>query len=233
MIHALHGNLGSATDWDLLALPNLQTYDLWAHLEARPELNLEVWGAGFSRSVPRDDPEAVLLGYSMGGRLALHALLAAPERWKGAIIVSAHPGLEEPEQRHRRLQRDRDWANQARTADWRTFLETWNAQAVFDQAPPSAAQWQLEPRREAIARAFESWSLGHQSHLQERLQACRVPLLWVTGERDPRFTRLAADLVPLLPNAEHVVLSRCGHRIPFEAPGVLAEAIRDFQSRRL
>jgi len=233
MIHALHGNLGTPSDWDSLELPGLVAHDLWSHLESKPGLNLEDWGAGFSRGVANDDPDPFLLGYSMGGRLALHALLAASEKWKGAVIVSAHPGLDDPEAHLTRLQRDRDWANQARTADWQTFLETWNAQPVFSQAPPSDSQWQLESRREAIARAFENWSLGHQRHLGERLSRCGVPILWITGERDERFTQLAAELVPTLPTAEHVVLSNCGHRIPFEGPAALAEVIQDFQSRRL
>ena len=87
MIHALHGNLGSASDWDPLGLPEIVAHDLWGHLESRPKLNLEVWGAGFSRGVALETSDPLLLGYSMGGRLALHAILSAPEKWKGAVIV--------------------------------------------------------------------------------------------------------------------------------------------------
>lgn len=233
MIHALHGNLGSREDWKVLTLPDLVAHDLWSHLDSRSDLNLDVWGAGFSRMISKEDSDPVLLGYSMGGRLALHAMLAAPKKWKGAVIVSTHPGLRDQEERYARLARDRDWANQVRTAEWRTFLETWNAQTVFAGAPPSPSQIQLVNRREAIARAFENWSLGHQEHLGERLAACRFPILWISGERDEKFASCAAELAPELPDCEHLMISGCGHRVIFEKPAELEAAIRDFQKRRL
>lgn len=231
MIHALHGNLGSVSDWEALALSGLVRHDLWSDLEAAPDLTLEGWADRFAGSL--EDPAPVLLGYSMGGRLALHAMIAAPEKWKGAIIVSAHPGLADKDGRKKRLDTDREWANRARISEWRTFLDTWNTQTVFSGDFPSPAQESLEPRREAIARAFENWSLGNQQTLGDQLNVCHFPVLWVTGENDEKFTALAAGLKGILSDFEHVVLSGCGHRAIFEKPVEVAETIRDFQKRRL
>lgn len=231
MIHALHGNLGSANDWSTIELPDLLVHDLWGILESDPDLTLESWGEGFSQAVSMNDPEPIVLGYSMGGRLALHAMVAAPEQWKGAIILSAHPGLNDESERKIRFNRDREWANQVRSSHWQKFLETWNAQPVLAGAPPSPAQFQLEHHREEIARAFENWSLGRQEPLGERLAACQFPILWITGERDEKFSSLAAGLGEVVPDFEHAVLPDCGHRIPFECPLELSAKIRDFLER--
>ena len=98
MIWCLHGALGSYRDWDFLSedLSDVQPVDLWQDF---PELELSAWAEAFCSHVQGCDQRPVLLGYSMGGRLALHALLARPTLWQSAIVVSAHPGLAAVEER--------------------------------------------------------------------------------------------------------------------------------------
>ncbi|MBT8043358.1 MAG: hypothetical protein KJO79_00280, partial [Verrucomicrobiae bacterium] len=83
MIWALHGAVGMAADWRVFAasLPpsfgGLRRLDLWRFLDCCP-MPLEKFGITLAEEIKRIDPEPTLLGYSMGGRLALHALLAQP-----------------------------------------------------------------------------------------------------------------------------------------------------------
>ncbi|MCB1093472.1 MAG: hypothetical protein KDL87_18185, partial [Verrucomicrobiae bacterium] len=86
MIHALHGNLGQPSDWDRLGLADLSAADLWEWQERVPGIGLNSFGGAYSQSVGRWDSTSVVMGYSLGGRLALHALLARPELWKGAVV---------------------------------------------------------------------------------------------------------------------------------------------------
>ena len=143
MIYALHGNLGSAADWAAIDLPGLVAVDLWKWQETHPGISLEAFGRRFTESLPADDEAPVLLGYSLGGRLALHALAASPSRWKAAILISVHPGLESAEARGGRVKADQAWADRARQDDWTTFLEDWNSQPVLAGQEPGKEQGEL------------------------------------------------------------------------------------------
>ena len=153
MIHALHGNLGSGSDWTALGIEDLRAVDLWSWQEQHPGITLTKFGEAFAAEVEAIDPQPILLGYSLGGRLALQAMTARPFLWKAAILVSTHPGLASENEREERLETDHRWASRARVEDWAEFLESWNRQPVLASSMPSAAQVSLESRREAVARS--------------------------------------------------------------------------------
>ncbi len=236
---ALHGNLGTTVDWQRYDFfhGKSEALDLWA--EADRGLGLEAWAQNFCTRVRDEqvgDAKPWLAGYSLGGRLAMHAIVEAPEMWSGAVIISAHPGLADEAERELRRQRDVEWAEKARGESWLDFLDEWNAQPVLDGEPEAdflEQQRHLAGRSECVARGFELWSLGSQRDLSDRLAACLFPVLWLTGSRDTTFTDLGAEMSDLLPNSEHRVLDGCGHRILQEAPQLAADAIRDFQTRNL
>lgn len=230
---ALHGNLGSPGDWAGLPAPPgaLRVPALWDWAER---------GWGFEEvaahlvaeagSIRRSGRAPWLAGYSLGGRLALHALALDPGAWSGAVILSAHPGLSDPEERAARLARDEQWASLAREAPWGRFVELWEAQPVFAPdlagrraAGAAAPRTVLEPRREAVARAFELWSLGRQEDLRPALERCGTPALWITGGEDAAFSRLGAEAAKRLPLGTHACLPGLGHRL-LGAPEAMAAA---------
>ncbi len=233
----LHGAAGMAADWRGFA-KNLaatgigsRAVDLWRFLEF-DSLPLTDFGralnADASGQVFRGSSRA-LLGYSMGGRLALHALLGKDHPWQAAVIVSAHPGLEaEPERADRRAS-DTAWATQALAGNWQEFLTTWNAQAVLGtpMRDPQASG-SLVMRRREIARSFVDWSLGAQEPLWHRLHEITIPVLWIAGETDAKFLTLAGRAVALMPNAHLAVAPACGHRVPWEAETWFAERVARF-----
>ena len=228
MIWALHGAVGMPEDWRAFSseMSGVRSLDLWG-ITGGVSKSLQETGDAIAGEVSRVDDSPVLLGYSMGGRLALHALLARPELWKAAIIVSAHPGLSDANERSQRREKDARWAELARSGEWSAFLEKWENQGVLTggQMPD---RMPLAAHRAAVAQSFIDWSLGAQSDLTNNLTRISCPVLWLTGERDEKFTRLAELAVPNLPRASHHVISSCGHRVPWEKPGEFAEACRQF-----
>lgn len=210
-ILALHGNLGTTADWDLPGCPNLHPIDLWDHVD----LDFNDFAAALAGPLSRGLEKPVLAGYSLGGRLALQALAAFPDRWSGAVIISAHPGLCCVEDRLARRTSDAIWAERARTMEWGAFLDQWNAQPLFCEASPTlrARQDALESRREAVATAFETWSLGRQEDLRRRLGRFVEPVVWIAGEKDLRFNRLGAEMAAVFPDFRHVIVPGAGHRV--------------------
>lgn len=218
-----------ATDWKDLAtamkpdgMP-VARVDLWQFLACCP-MPISEFGAAFNKEVHAKDP--VLLGYSMGGRLALHALLDNPAKWGKAVIVSAHTGIAEVD-RIPRQALDAAWAAKSLKGEWGTFLAEWNAQGVLaGEAMPDRRA--LKPRREAVARSFMDWTVGVQEDLLPQLAKVTCPVLWLVGERDVKFLEVARAAVEVIPNATLIVVKDCGHRVPWEKPEEFTSVVREF-----
>lgn len=229
MIYALHGAVGRAADWKGFAVDMkkmgraVARVELWQYLACCP-MPIREFGAAFNKEVHAG--EAVILGYSMGGRLALHALLDDPGKWKKAVIVSAHTGLQDEEKLPRQVD-DAHWAAMALTGDWEQFLEKWNSQGVLEGVEMPDRR-ELKDRRQAVARSFMDWSLGMQEDLLPRLGEITCPVLWVVGERDEKFRAVAERAVAALPQGELCVVPACGHRVPWEQAEIFSARVEEF-----
>lgn len=227
----LHGAVGHAADWQGLSIPGwaVKRVDLWRFLDCCP-MPLGEFGRALNEEARRTEGPNVLIGYSMGGRLALHALLEADQPWDAAIMVSAHPGIENEDERARRRAADAEWGAKAIQGDWTHFLAEWNAQSVLGEVLPGMAdRYSLRSRSREIGRSFIDWSLGAQEPLWEKLPSLDKPVLWVCGERDEKFKALGERAVALIPGAR-LAMVPSGHRVPWEAPEAFAEIVRSWLS---
>ncbi len=203
-IVALHGNLGMPDDWLELEQLSGLTFDKRC-----------LWEPGALEFAAGD----ILLGYSLGGRLALQAAVAEPEKFSRVIVLSAHPGLAtEGERKARRLQ-DAVWAERALTLPWAEFLHRWDAQDVLGASAKDRSG--LERYRQEISRSFTQWSLGRQADLRDGLQHLSCPLWWITGAEDAKFTELAATAG----SGNHVAVAGAGHRVHFDQAAAVARFI--------
>ncbi len=219
----LHGNLGGPADWDdCVSLWQKQgivarTVDLWKLSDAA----LQSLDAAGKEIAEKASPDTVLVGYSLGGRLALHAVAADPQKWRALVLISAHPGLTNNADRLQRLERDRGWASRCRALEPIDFLEQWNAQPVLSG---SGCGLQTDYDRDAVARAFDTWSLGRQRDFRPLLKSLEIPLLWLVGEKDEKFKALAescrSDAVKSVGGA--------GHRLPKEKSEMTSRLITEF-----
>lgn len=234
----LHGAVGMAADWRAFAKRladvkvGTRAVDLWRFLESQP-LPLADFGAAFNADAAGEVSRGnrrVLMGYSMGGRLALHALLEKTHPWHAAVIVSAHPGLVDPAESEERRAADAEWATRALTANWQDFLDAWNAQPVLGGTMPrdAGASAAMAMHRREIARSFVDWSLGAQQPLWDGLSEITIPVLWVAGENDAKFLEIARHAVAALPHARLAVAPAAGHRVPWEAEEWLARETTGF-----
>lgn len=238
MIWFLHGNLGTPADWEavrrLLPGDTGQACPLFRLLEQAP-LSLPEAGERLAGHILSHDPAPLLCGYSLGGRLALHAYLSRPAAWKGLILLGAHPGLEDRHDAAARRESDERWAARLKNLPWEEFYRTWTAQPVFRGDSPTPRPEPDPAEKEAMIRAFRCWSLGTQENLLPRLKQAfareHTPCLLLTGELDAKFTALSARLARELPGAQHVVLPGAGHRLPLQCPGAVARLLGDFLSR--
>lgn len=183
---------------------------------------------------PRGPAEVrVLVGYSLGGRLAVGLLLARPELFDAAVLVSAHPGLAREEERAERRASDEQWATLLERDGVAAFAAAWERQPVFagqERLGPAALECQRRTRRRhhpsALATAMRALSLGAMPSYGPRLQGVTLPVRWVVGERDAKFRMLAEVAAAKMPRSRVEVLAGCGHNPLLEVPNELARVLR-------
>lgn len=170
----------------------------------------------------------VLIGYSMGGRLALHALLEGGP-WDAAVIVSANPGIRNVEEASARRGSDTVWATKALTTNWADFLAEWSSQPILGGAMRDEREdKKLIQRRREIARSFVDWSVGNQEALWDRLSEIDIPVLWVAGEKDEKFVDMAEEAAETSGRFEMAIAPEAGHRVPWENGDWFEEKVRSF-----
>jgi 2-succinyl-6-hydroxy-2,4-cyclohexadiene-1-carboxylate synthase len=201
--------------------PPLDGFSLQACLDQLSDL-LE------SLKLPRYD----LLGYSMGGRLALHWAATCPPGLNKLILVGASAGIEGETDRAARRGWDREMALSARTLGPEAFAALWAQLPLIrtQDAVPEPWRSRLRDRRknnntEALARSLEQMGAGSMPHLWDRLGEIAAPTLIVAGEEDPKFCALAERLHQGIPDSQLWVVPGAGHAAHLEKPDVFAEGI--------
>ena len=260
MIIALHGFLGLPSDWltydnafqEASGRPHsVRKWSLYADLPSQPpapdEYPLRIWAKSFCERIERgwqsfgsdERTKPVLLGYSMGGRLALHALLEKPDLFSAVIVVGAHPGLSSEDLRKHRVMNDAKWAERFRTEEWDGLIGAWGEQEVFGgrSVRPEAIELnrqEVDYNRVDLARAMQLWSLGRQEDLRPELASVTLPTLWVNGSFDRRFqelyTELQMDLVDT-PAHQFAEVEQAGHRVPWDNPTGFYNVIQKFLNK--
>ncbi len=182
-----------------------------------------------TQSVLERAPERfVLAGYSMGGRIALHVALAAPERVQRLVLISTTAGISDPAERARRREADHRLADEAQTGTIDRFVDTWRSQPMFAEDPPEvgvrARADQSRNRPDSVAAALRGIGTGEMQPLWGRLGELTMPTVVLAGTRDVKFRELGERMAAELPNARFE-LTPGGHALPYEVPQAVAAAI--------
>jgi 2-succinyl-6-hydroxy-2,4-cyclohexadiene-1-carboxylate synthase len=230
----LHGFSGTRRAWDgVIAALDRERYrplapDLPGHGE-NADAERPITFAGCVTAVLVAAPERfALCGYSMGGRIALHVALAAPERVRRLLLVSSSAGIEDPDERAARREADGRLARELEQTPFEDFIERWRTQPVFAGEPPEVGRLaradQRRNRPDALAAVLRGIGTGEMEPLWDSLRELRMPVTVLAGDRDPKFLALGRRMVGLLPDAKLVVLAG-GHGLPLEDPAAVARAL--------
>lgn len=206
LIWCLHGFLGRGADWDFLR-------------DAGFEIRAPSFFAGDSLDIVRPAAADILLGYSMGARLALH--LMQSHRVAKAVLVSA--GVAPPEPGRQEL--DETWARRFESEPWQSVIEAWNSQGVFAGRKNPLTRNESDYDRKALATALREWS---PANLRMDLRGIAIPTLWIAGEDDVKYRDAARRAAERLKQAEVWICPGAAHRVPWEQPERFIARLRDF-----
>ena len=234
-IFCIHGNFQTAKVWQPLeermkaGFSDLEM--ITEELCAKEFQSFDDWTEDFCGRVDAhaNGEKSILLGYSLGGRLALHACLSRSDLWKSAIVIGADPGLESEEDKKLQLHRDRDWAERLKREPLQKVVDEWDAQSVFcgfeNQAPRNLDE--MNPDR--LSHQFEVFSKGIQQNLVPKLAELKnLQILFVSGEKDCRYQGIGEKLAKSSSVFRAEVIANAGHRVPWENPESFVQVLIDF-----
>ncbi len=182
--------------------------------------------AAAQEHTPPGEPPPTLVGYSMGGRIALHAALRFGDRLGALVLIGASPGLEESRERDERRASDERLAAEIELMTIEAFAERWARTPVLAGQPQAvlaaAHADRLRNTPDGLSAALRGLGTGTLPSLWARLPEITLPVTLVVGERDEKFLTLGERMARRLPRAHRHVVAGAGHAVHLERPAALA-----------
>lgn len=177
--------------------------------------------------------EAILLGYSMGGRIALYCAFSS--FFHALILESASPGLTNPDEREQRRVNDLELAKSIERDGIEAFVERWENLPLFatqrnlptEQRAALHAQ-RLSNRPLGLANSLRAVGTGVQPLLHHRLPELTIPVLLLAGELDAKFCAIARQMAQSLSLARLSIVPAAGHTIHLEQPAAFVALVTEF-----
>lgn len=239
---ALHGFTGSHQDFEPLKsllnddLIELVTPDWPGHGKNKNETNPQKYSVETHMDIITEaagsSQRIILLGYSMGGRLALHWALNNPNRIQKLILIGSSPGIANEVESAERLKGDQALAQFIRIHGVKPFIKYWNGKTFFrplmslpaDRLDPVLDR-RLKNTAEGLALSLEHVGTANLPSLWPRLKELRCPVDIVVGEMDPKFIEVGYRMGECIPKARISVLELAGHALHLEKPEDIAALI--------
>jgi 2-succinyl-6-hydroxy-2,4-cyclohexadiene-1-carboxylate synthase len=227
----LHGFSGTRHAWDgVVAQLDSERYrplalDLPGHGEASAVAGPITFESCVAAVLEASPERFALCGYSLGGRVALHVALAAPERVSRLVLVSCSAGIEDDAERAGRRRSDERLAAELESVPFEQFIEAWRTQPLFADDPADVGERARQDQRRndplALAKVMRGLGTGEMAPVWDRLGELEMPCTFVAGERDAKFRAIGAHMVELMAAGELVVIAG-GHALTLESPAELA-----------
>ena len=242
----LHGFMGSLQDWDSIINRLQNNYyclaiDLPGHGRTpNPEKKYSFNDVGatlidFLKEI-NFSPYSII-GYSLGGRLAIYIALRYPDLVSKVILESASPGLQTSRERTIRLLQDEALAIKLVNSDFNQFLQEWYDQPLFNSLRQHRDFKKLLKKRkmnnpEELAVSLTALSTGKQPSLWDLLSGNKIPILLLVGELDPKFRRIARQMSRQCSTCRTKIIKNAGHNTHFESPCEYVDNCIEFLSDR-
>lgn len=241
----LHGFTGSARSWDALRAELRTRFTVIAvDLPGHGRSSVPTTGAYGMADVTREvaavladasAAPAAVLGYSMGGRIALRLALEHPSVVGSLVLESTSPGVGDPAEREARRRSDAALADLLVREGLAAFVDRWEQLPLWarhsqlpDEARARLREIRLSHDPGMLSAMLRRTGAGEDPPVLERLAEIRVPTLLIAGALDTAYVAHARSMVARLPNARVEIIPNAGHMVHFEAPSEFHAAVKTF-----
>lgn len=182
--------------------------------------------------------QTALLGYSMGGRVALHLALAHPDRVSSLILESASPGIDDPTVRANRRASDEKQAQMIEEQGLETFVDHWESIPLFEsqqKLPAGVRRRQRELRLRqsptGLANSLRGMGAGAMTPVSSRLKSFPMPVLYLAGEYDEKYRGIGEQLAADVSIGRYIEIPGAGHTIHLEQSEAYEDAVLRFLNK--
>jgi 2-succinyl-6-hydroxy-2,4-cyclohexadiene-1-carboxylate synthase len=190
------------------------------------------WSARLAELTAAGHAGSVVVGYSMGGRLALHAALAEPARFAALVTVGASAGIDDPRARETRRRADEELAAWIERHPIDQVVKRWErTPALADQATAlvdAQRPGRLRHDPAGLAGLLRSGGQGALEPVWGRLHELPMPVLALAGAHDATYAAAASRLATLLPVGRSALVPGAGHAPQLERPEAVADLLLEF-----
>jgi 2-succinyl-6-hydroxy-2,4-cyclohexadiene-1-carboxylate synthase len=176
-----------------------------------------------------------LLGYSMGGRLALYLAIHSPERFHSLILESASPGIKTEQQQKERCKRDHALADKIQSNGIEWFVDFWESLSLWESQqslPHDILQIQRTQRLQNdplwLANSLRGMGTGVQPNLWGTLSGLTLPTQLIAGGYDSKFIGINHEMAEQMPNVVMTIIDEAGHTVHLENPSAFVEQVNSF-----
>lgn len=177
--------------------------------------------------------KSTLLGYSMGGRIAVYLAIKYPEYFTKIIIESAQPGIKDEAERKKRINHDKKLVQNLISKPFPEFLKFWYNQHVFATLKShknfaNLLQSRLKNNPENLAKSLLEIGSGVQPSMWKDLDTIKIPCLLITGEFDIKYQKIFSKMHKEILLSKFIIIRNAGHNAHFENPEEFIRVVRKF-----
>ena len=233
----LHGFTGSVNDWNFVTEQLSENFspifiDLIGHGKSDSPNNVEFYETTFQTEVIKyvleyfELEKVILVGYSMGGRLALSFTLKYQESVDALILESTSFGIENEKERLERIKSDKKLAEQIENSSVKEFINKWIKAPLFDSLRNVGLEKFKTLKNDKIRNnnlvglknSLLGFSTGKMENYFLQINNLKVKTLLIVGELDEKFVKINKKANSILANSELQIIKESGHNVHFEKP---------------
>lgn len=232
-----HGFTQTAQSWSPVqhllrarGFDDIKAIDLPGHGSA-DDVRADLWGS--ADHLVAAGGRTTYIGYSMGGRVGLHAALAHPDEVERLVLIGATAGIDNADARAQRRTDDELLADRIGTIGVEAFIDEWLQNPLFAGLTPNQAlrEDRLHNTADGLASSLRLAGTGTQAPLWDRLIEISCPVLLLVGQHDQKFRAIAERMATALPNAELRAIDDAGHSVHLEQPERIVDALIDWMAK--
>jgi len=175
-----------------------------------------------------------LVGYSMGGRIALAYALTYPDHVKRLVLESASPGIQSVDEQQTRIKADESLANKIAHEGLDAFIDFWQDIPLFQSQQnlpeikrQAIRQERLQQSALGLVNSLKGMGIGRQPSYWSHLSKLNMPVIFITGEFDRKFHMIAKQMTKSIASSQHIEVLGVGHAIHVENPVQFATIIME------
>lgn len=247
----LHGFTMTHRTWDrlgerlakgrFLILPDLPGHGGSGVSPSRAEMAVGATSDALAEVVTREcgRRRTALLGYSLGGRVALDFACKHQELLSCLILEGVSPGIEAEDARRERRAEDEALADEIELRGVEWFVDQWQENPLFSTqkdiprgAFENVRRDRLSNSANGLAMSLRGAGIGAMVPLWDKIDRLAIPVLLVVGRKDRKYSVIAESMRERIPGSAVAKVDGAGHCVHLERPQEFAALIERFLAAR-